>query len=609
MKKHTLRRLLGFLKPYIKFLLFSTLLSFFIVILDGVSIWLLGTLPKSVFIAGSEVMSKPVFSLGNINEYLKYITWLFLQKVQIKNPLLTLCFLITIFYTLKNIIAYVRFLIVQYINLNITNHIRNHIYNHVLKLPLTYFDRNKTGNIISCIMQDVNQIKGMLSNTLSKLIIEPIRLITFVTLLCIINIKLALLIFAIYPVLGFVITKIGQSVRRRSKRWLNKVSDMMSVLNESLYGIRAVKMFNTSEMEAEKFAIKNEQIKDYSFKASKVRGLTGPFTETLAVYVTATLLWYGGREVLSGTSSFEATDFFRFLFILFSSYKPLKALGSANNTIQNALAAADRVFNLLDNKKEPLYPPKEIVEQKLKEEIKFDNISFTYPQTQTPVLKEISFSLKKNQTIALVGSSGSGKSTILDLLPRFYEVTEGAIYIDGKNINSYNLMNLRNLFGIVSQETILFNDTIKNNITYGTKVSDMEAINNAAIHSNSMEFIKKLPDGMETIIGEHGISLSGGQRQRLAIARALLQNNSVLILDEATSALDTESERYVQQAINNLIKNRTVLVVAHRLSTIIHADKIIVLEDGKIVEEGTHKTLLAQNKRYKYLYDMQFSDS
>jgi len=604
----TYKRMLGFLKPYMHLFIISAVLSVAIVSFNGMSIWFLGSLPQTLFKPDTVITVKPALSLGTINEYLKYVTLKLTRNTTFDNPITLICLLIVITFTLKNILLYINKLVLKRLDLNVVRDMRNLLYRHVLLLPVTYYDRNKSGNLVSHILNDIAQINRSMADTLIDSIMEPMHLIFFITMLFIINVKLTIIIFVIYPILSFFIIKIGKSVKRRGRRSLENLSGMISVLTETIQGIRAVKMFNMNNHEAEKFEGENKKFIRSSYKAEKAKALLVPLVETLGVYVSAILLWYGSKESLSGSANFTPEDFFRFLFFLFSSYKPFKTIGTINNHIQTGIAAAERVFKLLNTPAEDLRAgTAKSNGHGFKQGIRFDKVSFKYPTGKDFVLQDLSFSVKKGEIIAIVGSSGAGKSTILDLLPRFYDISGGTISIDGKDIRDINLFDLRDMFGIVSQETILFNDTVANNLRYGSNDANIDRIKAAAEAANAMEFIARMPQGFDTVIGEQGAMLSGGQRQRLSIARALLKNPPILIFDEATSALDTESERLVQTAIDNLIHNRTTFVVAHRLSTIRHANTIIVLEGGKIIEQGAHAELLALNKRYKYFYDIQFS--
>jgi subfamily B ATP-binding cassette protein MsbA len=600
-------RMIGFMRPYLGLFILSAIVSLVIVSMDGISIWFLGTLPKALFNPETAPHIAPAFSFHAINEYLKYWTYRVITLHQGLPPLAMVCLLIVITFTLKNAAGYLNSILLLLLNLKIVQDMRNQFYRHVLMLPVSYYDRNKSGEVAALVVNDVSQVNTSLTSTFSSLLIEPFRLLFFVGLLCIINVKLTLMVFIMYPVFIVLIVRIGRAVRRRSKRWLESFSGMISILTETVGGIRAVKMFNMNTIESEKFEKENHAFTTKFFRSEQIRSFLSPMTECLAIYVTATLLWYGGKEALAGSGSFGAEDFFRFLFILFSSYQPIKKLGGVNSSIQSGIAAADRVFNLMNSPVEPLQPLRPEAVPAFNSQITFDRVGFKYPGCQDQVLNDISFAVKKGQIVAIVGSSGAGKSTILDLLPRFYEIESGVITLDGKNVRDCDLVGLRHLFGIVAQETILFDDTVANNIAYGTQGCSVQQIEDAARAANALEFIERMPLGMQTVIGERGVMLSGGQRQRLSIARALLKNPPILILDEATSALDTESERYVQNAINTLMKNRTALVVAHRLSTIQNADFILVVEAGRIIERGTHAELLALNKRYKYLHDMQFN--
>ena len=602
-------KMLRYLLPYLHLFIIATLLSVLVVAMDGSAIWFLTNFTHILFNPETKEILKPELSITTVYDYLNYLTFFYIQNNKFMNPLLLFCILIALTYTFKNIFFYTTKVIMHYVNISISRDMRILFFKHVLLLPLSFYDRNKSGKIISLLVNDLNQINRSITGTIGNLAKEPLQLLTFITMLVIINWKLTFFVFIVYPLMGFVIVKIGNSVRRKSSRELASYSDFVSILTETINSIRAVKMFNTNAFENTKFKKENNNYRQKAFKAARTREIVSPLTENFGIYGTVLLLWYGGRDVLSGTSDFTGLDFIRFLTFLFLSYQPIKALGNINVTIQAGLAAANRVFSLLNLKVEKIGMPKNKKIPELKKKVVFNNVHFTYPETTEKILDGISFEVKKGEIIAIVGSSGSGKSTILDLLPRFYDIQEGSIIIDKKDIREYNLGVLRELFGIVSQETILFDDTIRANIAYGTPDASEKEIIRAAETANTMEFIEKLPEKMDTIIGERGVTLSGGQCQRLSIARAILKNPQILILDEATSALDTESEKLVQNAINNLVQNRTTFIVAHRLSTIQHANKIIILEDGRIIEEGTHSELIELGKRYKHFYDIQFTNT
>jgi subfamily B ATP-binding cassette protein MsbA len=598
--------MLGYLKPYIGLFILVSVLSLVITSIEGIALWLLGSMPQALFNAGGKqtVLADPGFSIATINEWLKFKTSL-LIGTGTHHSLVVLCILIAVLFSSKNVLSYLSFMGTQLLNLRITRDMRSALYNHILRLPISYFDKNRSGDISASIINDVSQVLMSLSGALNQIIIEPIRLFFYVGLLFLINWKLTLAVFIVYPLTALLIVQIGKAVKRRSARWLTRFSDIMSTLSESIQCIRVIKTFGKELDEARRFSEYNLNFLKSYLRYERVRLTLSPLTELLGVYVSLGLLLYGGSEIMAGSPAFTGSDFFRFLIILFASYKPLKALGTVNSTVQGGIAAAERVFKLLDSPVEPVH--QEVNPIHLQKGIALCDVHFRYGDEAPEVLKGLSFDIPKGTKVALVGPSGAGKTTILDLLPRFYNITGGSITVDGQDTRTVDLSSLRAMFGTVSQETVLFDDTIKANIAYGNDKATDEQITEAARAANALEFIEKFPNGMATKVGERGVALSGGQRQRIAIARAILKNPQILILDEATSALDTESERLVQAAIERLMENRTALVVAHRLSTIRNADKIIVLENGVTVEQGTHTELYALGRRYRYYHDIQFA--
>lgn len=598
-----------FIKPHSLILVISLLLTVIVVFFDAISLWFTGTLLQIIFSSDATAPIKPEVSFSTVNELLKYYTWKILEllgdgsKTGVLNSVVV-C--IPILFFLKNVSLYIQKVTMNVFNLRMVEDMRNSFYSHILHLPMTYFDKNRSGDVISLIVRDLTAVKDAMVNTLNKLIMEPMKVIFFFSLLIIINAKLTIIVLLVYPFLGFFIGWVGKMVRKRSHKMFRSFSDVVAVITETVNGVRLVKMFDGLNYEKDKFHKENRILTKQSIKETMVKQIMSPFTEFVSLGMTSLLLWYSGSEILSGKSDFAADDFLRYLIILFSAYAPIKRLTQVHAEFQTGLAAADRVVELfnapieLDNGEEIL--------PEFNDKLEVKNLTFNYPGHNEIVLKDITFSVNKGKMVALVGSSGSGKSTILDLLPRLYEYQNGEVLIDGVSTKDLTLGALRSHFGIVSQETILFNDSVLVNITYGDNNPDMEKVERVIKAANAEEFINKLQDGINTVIGERGVTLSGGQQQRLAIARALYRNPDILVLDEATSALDTESEKLVQNAIDNLIKDRTTVVVAHRLSTIRRADEIIVLDAGQIVEKGSHEELYELNGRYRYLYDIQFQD-
>jgi len=616
-------RMLSYMRPYVALIITALILALFAVAFEGLSLWFSASLVQTIFSHEAPVVAKPEYTLSNANDILKYWTSSAIGDRAPVAALQIVCAMMSLSFLLKNIFIYLKGITMYRLNISVVRDMRNQLFAHALALPVSYYDRAKSGNVVSLVVNDVTSINNSMTGTFDKIFVEPMRLLFFVGTLFVINYKFTLAIFVIFPILGGLITIIGRTVRRRSKRVMEHLASLLSILHETVSGIRIVKIFGTQNAESAKFKDENNRFVRQSFRSNYIGALASPITEVMGVIVVVILLWYGGSQVLNSGSSggFGAEDFTRFLVFLFSIFTPLKEISKLNTTLQTGFASADRVFAALDSAVEttdetPIIsttlistPLNERSQSRIpfNDKITLTDVNFTYPECEEAVLKNISFEIKKGSVSALVGASGSGKSTTLDLLPRFYDITSGKIAIDGIDTREMNLANLRSLFGIVAQETFLFNDTIFANIAYGLQNADRDSVTAAAAAANAWEFIEKLPQGLDTVVGERGIMLSGGQRQRLSIARALLLNPPILILDEATSSLDTESERLVQSAINKVMENRTVLVVAHRLSTIRHADQILVLEAGNIAERGTHEELLALNKRYKYFYDIQFT--
>lgn len=607
-------RMLSYMRPYAALIAAALALAFCAVIFEGFSLWFSASLVQTIFSHEAPIVSKPEYTLSNANDILKYWTSNAIGSREPVAALQLVCAMMSLSFLLKNIFIYLKAVAMYRLNNSVVRDMRNQLFTHALALPVSYYDRSKSGNIVSLVVNDVTSINNSMTGTFDKIFVEPMRLIFFVGTLFVINYKFTLAIFVIFPVLGYLITLIGRAVRRRSKRVMEHLAALLSILHETVSGVRIVKIFGTQGAESAKFKDENNRFVRQSFRSNYIGALASPITEVMGVIVVVILLWYGGSQVLN-SDGFGAEDFTRFLVFLFSVFTPLKEISKLNTTLQTGFASADRVFAALDSPIEETSRENgganspDAAPVKFNDKIAFDRVSFNYPGCGETVLNDVSFEIKKGSVAALVGASGSGKSTTLDLLPRFYDVANGKITVDGVDTKNINLASLRKLFGIVAQETFLFNDTVAANIAYGSQNADKDSIVAAAKAANAWEFIEKLPKGLDTVVGERGVMLSGGQRQRLSIARALLLNPPILILDEATSSLDTESERLVQTAINNVMENRTVLVVAHRLSTIRHADQILVIEAGKIVERGTHEELLALNNRYKYFYDIQFANS
>lgn len=517
--------------------------------------------------------------------------------------LLYICLLIVMLFFLKNLFRYLAMFFLAPVRNGVVKDLRNDMYKKVLILPLSFYSEQRKGDIISRMTSDVQEVEWSVMSSLEMIFREPITILSYIITLFIISPSLTVFVLVLLPISGLIIGQIGKSLKRTSEKGQKRLGYILSIIEESISGLRIIKAFNAIDRSYANFDDINRDYTRLMIRLYRKRDLASPLSEFLGVMVVVAVLWFGGRLVLGGGNGLNAAVFIVYLGIFSQLIPPVKSVTQAYYNIQKGAASADRIHEVLDAEEVIIEKAAALPINDFKQSIEYSGLSFRYEQEY--VLKNIQLTIEKGKTIALVGPSGSGKSTLADLLPRFYDCTEGHVFIDGKDIRDYRIDHVRGLMGIVSQETILFNDTVFNNIALGKPGASEEEVIHAAKVANAHEFIDQLNNKYQTIIGDRGIKLSGGQRQRLSIARAVLKNPPLLILDEATSALDTESERLVQEALENLLKNRTSLIIAHRLSTIQYADEIIVLQKGEIVERGTHSMLMEKKGVYKRLCDMQ----
>jgi len=582
----------------------SIITSITYALLNSASIWLIGNMLGNVMNNKNQSLSDTNFIKSQINQFIESMigNGSSLERLQ------SLCVLLVIIFISKNILLYISNVIISFVQNKVIMNIRISLFKHINKLSISFFNKTKSSEISSIFIRDITAMRVAFSQSLNKLIIEPVSIISFIILLLIINLKFALISIIIIPLCGYIIIKIGGSIRRKAKRSSIQIAGIMNIIKENINGIKIIKSFNMEKFEEKKFINENMKYFNLMIRQSKLTHLLTPINEMIGLLLGVLLIWFGGIEVLKDNPTMNSEDFIKFILILFAMMQPIRKLANINVQFQNGLAAADRVFSIFDNNEiiPEIKSPK--ILKKFNNSIVFKNVSFSYSNNDKMTLKNLNTEISKGQTTAIVGKSGSGKSTFADLISRFYDVGNGEILIDQKNIKDYSLESLRKFIGIVTQNIILFDDSIRNNILNGNIVATNEQINSAIKSANLVELISKLPNGIETIIGENGVQLSGGEKQRLSIARALIKNPDILILDEATASLDTTSESNVHGAIEKLLRNRTVIIIAHRLSTIVNADKIIIFEDGKIIEEGNHERLIKESKVYKELYNLKFNE-
>ncbi len=609
----TYARILSFIRPYRLALVLSIVCSVFFSVFSGMSIYLIMPLLQMLFTGGAALQASAPSSPGAA----LLPGWIIAAKdaaadafrhfVFRANPadsLLNICIIIVSAFFLRNLFAYLQSNLMIYVEQGLTRDLRNSLYRHIHELPLAYFTNERTGNLISRIMNDVPIINTGISATFQTMVREPLLLAVYLLICLVLSWKLTLISFVVFPVVLLVIAGVGRRVHRESGLAQERIADITSVLHETISGVKVVKAFGMEEFENRKFARESQSYFRTILHVTNVRNLASPTTEFLSAAAGGVIIWYGGLQVLGKVM--DSSEFILFLFAMFQLMPPIKELSNVNNRIQEASAAGKRVFEILDTEPNIRDTPDAVPLPSFTADIRFEGVSFRYGDGET-VLEGITLKIRKGEVLAIVGPSGAGKSTLIDLVPRFYDPTGGRILIDGTDLRHVQLRSLREKIGIVTQETILFNDTVRNNIAYGLDDCPLEKIVEAAKAANAHSFISEMPEGYDSVIGERGVKISGGERQRLALARAILKNPPILILDEATSALDTESEILVQEAIERLMAGRTSIVIAHRLSTIQHADRIVVIESGKIVEAGKHGDLIKKSRGlYRKLYQLQF---
>ena len=597
-------RILRYIKPYRMLVVLSLLCSIIFVAMNTLSVWMIGSLISTIINPADTI---PIPHPETINGTLKSFTQYLIGTGTKTEQLQTLCILMILIFMIKNIFLYISRVAMSFTQNRLISDIRNQLFEHMQRLSISFYDKNKTSEMTSILINDVDRMRSALTQSLHNLIIEPFNIILFIFLLFIISPKMTIISILVIPTSGFCIIKIGSSLRRRAKRASIQIAELINTLQESLSGIRIIKAFSMEKYEINRFIKENLKYFNLLFKQDKLSNLVTPINDMVGVTIAVILLWVGGTEVFDN-QGLTPDDFMKFILLLFAVMQPIKKLGSLNAQIQTGLASSERVFSILDSPIVVRNPKQPIEFSSFKKEIAFNDVSFQYELGETLSLKNINVKIKKGDVVAIVGTSGAGKTTFIDLMPRFYDISNGEITIDDINIKDIKIKDLRKTMGVVTQNTILFNDSVYFNISYGMPNVSKEDVIAAAKAANAHDFINSLPEKYDTVIGERGVLLSGGQKQRISIARAILKNPEVLILDEATSSLDSESEVKVQQAIDKLIENRTVIIIAHRFSTIKNSDKILVFDNGEITEEGTHEQLYSKDGLYTKLYKLQFNN-
>lgn len=600
---NTYFRLLGFAKPIEKYAIPYFLLTVLATVFNTLNLALLAPLLAALFKDSEGIQKTMPESATDFMAWMEYYTYRIQADFGQMQALQWICAAIITSVLLSNLFRYFSFRTMESFRIHTLLNLRNSLFNHVLDMDLAYFTAQRKGNIISKIASDVQVVQYSVTSTLQVLFKEPLQLIAYLVVLFTISVKLTLFAVLVIPVSAWVIAKIVQKLKAQAKEAQERFGLMISYLDESLAGIRIIKAFNATDRIKEKFSDENHAFSELGRKMAYRQQLASPTSEFLGVVMVTILVLYGGNLVLLGDAGLSAASFITYIAVFSQIMRPAKAMTESFSTLNSGLAAGERVLEVLDEKAELAEEDGLYQVTEFKDEIKFEDVSFAYDSK--PILKQVSFKIPKGKTIALVGPSGGGKSTLMDFIPMFHRPTLGKVSIDGRDLRECSASSVRSLIGMVNQESILFHDTIRNNIAFAKPDATDAEIEAAARIANAHDFILETANGYDTQIGDRGSRLSGGQRQRICIARAVLQNPPILLLDEATSALDTESEYLVRDALQKLMVNRTTLVIAHRLSTIQKADQILVIDEGEIIERGTHFELLFQEGLYSKLIEKQ----
>jgi subfamily B ATP-binding cassette protein MsbA len=608
-----LKKIFPFIKPYKFHVVWNAVYNILYALFSTLSFIALIPMMQVLFAQAEKISQKPTYnSIWELPSFAKQYLYYYITELEKNNgpqyALLLVVSLIIITFLLKNLFNYLASNHLMHLKNGVLKDLRNTMYNKIIDLPISYYSEKRKGDIMARMLGDVGEVQNSFFSILELIVKEPMTIIFTIAAMFAISVKLTIFVFIFIPISGFIISLIGKSLKSKSQNLQYEGGYLISIVEESLTGLKVVKSYNAENSFKKKFNYSVDKILKISNSIGRKNNLASPFSEFMGIIVIAVLLWFGGNMVLvdtlpNGKAILEGAQFLAYMGLAYNILTPAKSISKATYSVKSGMAAAQRVFEVLEVENAITDKPNAIVKPSFDTEITIENINFKYEEEN--VLKNFSLQVPKGKTVALVGQSGSGKSTIANLLTRFYDVQEGQIKIDGTNIKDMTMNSLRNLLGLVTQDSILFNDTIKNNILIGKENATDEEIMDALKVANAYEFVTDLPEGIYTNIGDAGNKLSGGQKQRLNIARAVLKNPPIMILDEATSALDTESEKFVQVALENMMQNRTSIVIAHRLSTIQKADKIVVMHRGEIVEQGTHDELLAINGTYSKLVLMQ----